>query len=66
MVGTVKRLIDELMLLRTQKRPGSQHFVRAHLVLNGIDPDEYHDHSPDDPETVFALKKMIADFKKTL
>jgi hypothetical protein len=65
MVGSVKRLIDELMLLRTQNRPGSQHFVRAHLVLNGIDPDEYHDHSPDNLEAVITLKKMIADFKKT-
>jgi hypothetical protein len=66
MAGNVKRLIDELMLLRTHKRPGSQHFVRAHLVLNGIDPDEYHDHTPDNPEAVVSLKKMIADFKKTL
>ncbi len=66
MTGTAKRLIDELIQLRTRNRPGSQHFVRAHLVLNGIDPDAYNEVSPDDPDVVLALKKMISDFRATL
>lgn len=66
MAGTVKRLIDELIHLRTRNRPGSQHFVRAHLVLNGIDPDAHDELSRDDPELVATLAKMIADFKKTM
>lgn len=66
MAGTVKRLIDELILLRSGNRPGNQHFIRAHLVLNGIDPDSHTETTADDPNTILALKKMIADFRKTI
>lgn len=66
MSGNVKRLIDELIHLRTRNRPGSQHFVRAHLVLNGIDPDAYGELTQDEPDVVARLTKMIADFKKTM
>lgn len=66
MAGTVKRLIDELVSLRTGNRPANQHFVRAHLVLNGIDPDFYTETTADDPNTILTLKKMIADFRKTI
>lgn len=66
MTGTAKRLIDELILLRTRNRAGSQHFVRAHLVLIGIDPDVHGEHTADDPDTISKLRKLIADFKKTM
>ena len=37
MAGEVKRLIDELIELRTKGRPELDPFVRVHLVLSGID-----------------------------
>jgi hypothetical protein len=39
-------------------------FVRAHLVLNGLDPDDYHAASADDPEKIRALENMIRDFQR--
>lgn len=66
MTGTAKRLIDELITLRTGNRAGSAHFVRAHLVLIGIDPDGHGENTVDDPDTILKLKRMISDFRKTL
>lgn len=64
MAGRIKQLIEELIILRSRGRTGLEHFVRAHLVLNGIDPDGFDEKSADDPEIVRALQQMISDFKK--
>ena len=63
MAGEVKRLIDELMRLRSRGNPSLEPFVRVHLVLNGIDPDQHTADSPSDPKMEQALQKMIADFR---
>ncbi len=63
MAGQIRRLIDELLALRTAHGSGSNHFVRAHLILNGIHPDRYSANSEDDPERIRILQKMIADFR---
>ena len=41
MAGRVKQLIDELIELRAAGNPTVVHFMRAHLMLNGIDPSRY-------------------------
>ena len=63
MAGKIHKLIDDLVRLRANGRAGLSHFVRAHLVLTGIDPDQFDASSADDPEIVERLEKMIADFK---
>ena len=63
MAGEVKRLIDELMRIRSKGNPNLEPFVRVHLMLNGIDPDQYTADSPSDPKTEQALVKMIEDFR---
>jgi hypothetical protein len=63
MAGQIRRLIDELMQLRTARATGSTHFVRAHLILHGINPDQYSLKSEDDPERIRILEKMITDFR---
>jgi hypothetical protein len=62
MQGKTKALIDRLMQIRSGGRSGTEHFVRAHLVLNGINPDEHGDFTPDDPETLRKLEDMIRQF----
>lgn len=61
--GNIKRLIDELITLRTQGNEALAHFVRAHLVMKGIQPDRYTDSSPDDPKVIAELERMISDFR---
>jgi hypothetical protein len=62
MAGRVKHLIDEFIQLRAAGNPGVTHFVRAHLMLMGIDPERYTERSPDDESKERALRKMIHDF----
>jgi hypothetical protein len=64
MAGRVKRLIDELILLRARGNVGIEHFMRAHLMLNGIDPSQYTDASPDDSSKERRLREMIYDFSR--
>jgi hypothetical protein len=63
MAGEVKRLIEELMRVRSKGNPALEPFVRVHLILNGIHPDEYTADSPSDPDLEQTLEKMIADFR---
>jgi hypothetical protein len=60
--GRVRQLIDELVRLRARGRPGTEHFVRAHLALNGIDPTAYEAGAPDDEEAIRRLEAMIEEF----
>ena len=62
MAGRIKTLINQLIKKRAAGKPGLEHFVRAHLVLNGINPEEYNEFSDDDPETEMKIEKMIRDF----
>ena len=64
MAGRIKQLIDELVRLRTKSNPKVEPFIRAHLVLNGLDPEAYDAASEDDPEKIEALQNMIRDFQR--
>jgi hypothetical protein len=64
MPGRVKKLIDDFVAVRSGGNQGLKHFVRAHLVLSGVNPDHYDERSPDDPAVVEKLQKMIAEFSK--
>jgi hypothetical protein len=63
MAGQIRALIDELIRLRTSQGKGTAHFVKAHLILSGIDPDAVAATETDDPEHVRLLEKMIEDFR---
>jgi hypothetical protein len=62
MAGQVKKLIDEFVQLRTGGQEGLEHFVRAHLVLSGVNPSRYNESSPDNAAIEQKLKSMIAEF----
>ncbi len=63
MAGRTKQLIDELIELRAGPDAGLSHFLRAHLLMKGIDPDAHTETSADDPKHVAVLQKMIEDFR---
>jgi hypothetical protein len=64
MAGRVKHLIDELISLRAAGNQGVEHFMRAHLMLNGIDPARYTESSPDDVKKERCLEQMINAFSR--
>jgi hypothetical protein len=65
MAGKVRKLIDELIALRTQGSPAMGHFVRVNLHLRGIDPDVYTGMSEDEPAKIALLEAMIHEFKSS-
>lgn len=64
MAGRVKVLIDELLHLRTKGNSALAPFVRAHLILQGIDPDRYSATSADDPKLEQRLAQLIQEFRQ--
>jgi hypothetical protein len=64
MAGRLKSLIDELIRVRARGQPALEHFVKAHLVLKGINPEMYDERSADDQDKILLLEKMIRDFKQ--
>jgi hypothetical protein len=64
MAGRVKQLIDELIDLRAGGNQGVAHFLKAHLMLNGIDPSQYTATSDDDRQKELRLESMINDFSR--
>lgn len=62
MAGKVRALIDDFIRLRTRGNPTAEPFVRAHLMLKGIDPDKHTAHTEDDEEKIAQLERMIEDF----
>ena len=64
MAGRVKQLIDELIDLRAGGNQGVAHFLKAHLMLNGIDPSRYTATSEDDRQKELRLESMINDFSR--
>ncbi|MFC1642285.1 hypothetical protein ACFL5O_06305 [Myxococcota bacterium] len=62
MAGRIRQLIDELSAVRGKGQSGIGHFLRAHLILQGINPDRHTASSPDDPEKIRILQKMLRDF----
>ncbi len=70
MAGRVKVLIEELVALRTRAPDGTANaalvpFVRAHLIIRGINPDHFSSQSPDDPKVVQQIERMIEEFRRT-
>jgi hypothetical protein len=60
--GKTKALIDRLLRLRTKGNPALEHFVRVHLVLQGIDPAEHTTSSADNEDANRKLEAMIEQF----
>ncbi len=65
MPGEIKDLIDEIIRIRSNGSPGIEPFVRAQLLMKGIDPDTYNASSPDDPEMLGKLELMKSEFPST-
>ena len=61
MAGRVHQLIQELYEVRGRGQ-STLHFVRAHLVLSGIDPDAFDEYSKDDESKIALLEQMLQSF----
>ena len=62
MAGAVKRMIQELLEVRSAGNPAVERFLHVHLICKGIRPDKYDDNSEDDPAVIEKLEEMLRDF----
>jgi hypothetical protein len=61
MSGKVKRLIDAIVTHRSRGNPKMAGFVRAKLMLKGINPDQHTDSSADDPVVLRQLESLARE-----
>lgn len=61
MAGKIKRLIDAIVAHRSRGNASMVGFVRAKLMLKGIDPAKYTDTSPDDPDVLRKLETLARE-----
>ncbi|WP_309449180.1 FIST N-terminal domain-containing protein [Clostridium sp.] len=54
--GKIKEMIDEIIRQRSKDNPAIKEMTIAKLILKGINPNKFHDVSPDD---AIIMKKLI-------
>ena len=64
MAGKIHHLIQEIMRKRTKGNPGLEHFVKAQLMMKGIDPGKYGPGSDDDLAVIQKLQEMSRKFDR--
>ena len=57
-----QELLNKVVNMRTGNKPTYAHFVRAQLLLKGIDPDKITATSDDDPIIIQKLEQMMREF----
>jgi hypothetical protein len=62
MAGRIHALIDEIVRKRAKGDTALEHFVRAQLLMKGIDPAKYGPTSDDDPTVLKRLEEMDEAF----
>jgi hypothetical protein len=60
MAGKVKSAIDQVIAKRTKGSTALIALFKIRLIMNGIDPDQWNESSPDDPQ-VLARVESIAE-----
>lgn len=61
MAGQCKALIDSIVAHRAKGNSAMASFVRAKLILKGINPDDYHDWSEDDFDVLQKLRTLARE-----
>jgi hypothetical protein len=61
MPGKAKQLIDAIVAHRSRGNPTMAGFVRAKLMLKGIDPSQHTDSSSDDPDVLRKLEALARE-----
>jgi hypothetical protein len=62
MAGQIKQMIDSIVEQRAKGNPTIALTTKAKLVLKGVNPDCFHETSPDDPAVVARIRTIAADF----
>lgn len=61
MAGTIKLMIEKILAERSKGNETLVGVIKTKLILKGINPEKYDEHSDDDPKIIRKLKKMTQD-----
>jgi len=61
MPGTIHRLINRLIELRTGGQPGLAASIKIRLIMKGVDPDQHTESSADNPAIISRLYAIAKD-----
>ena len=61
MTGAIKKMIDEIVEKRSKGNAALVPFVRAKLIMKGINCDKYTMTSEDDPVTIKKLEEIAKE-----
>ena len=61
MAGKIKRMIERILAERSKGNEMLARVIKTKLMLKGINPANYSDHSDDDPTIIRKLENMMRD-----
>lgn len=61
MAGKIKRMIERIISERSRGNEMLARVIKTKLMLKGINPANYSDHSVDDPTILRKLENMLRD-----
>lgn len=62
MAGKIKQIIDHIIEKKSKGSDLIKLTMKTKFVLKGVDPDNYSETSPDDPDIIENLKTIARDF----
>ena len=66
MAGKIKHMIDQIIEQRSQGNPALVSSTRIKLVMKGIHPDKFDQHSIDDPVILEKLQTLARELGLTI
>ena len=61
MAGQIKKNIDTIIEKRSRGIKGLVYVTKAKLILKGINPDDYNERTPDDPEILEKVRQCAVE-----
>lgn len=62
MAGQIKALLEQIILFKSLGDPILQKMTKVKLLIKGIQVDDFHDDSPDDPAMIAKLCEIVDEF----
>jgi len=66
MPGKIKTAIDQILAQRSQGNVNLIAPIKIKLIMKGIDPDRWHEASPDDPAMFLRVENAAKDMGVSL
>ncbi|MCB0193608.1 MAG: FIST C-terminal domain-containing protein [Anaerolineae bacterium] len=66
MAGKIKKMLDQIIETRSKGDYFLEQITKTKLIIKGINPDKYHDNSPDTPKIMQDVRRIAQQLGVTL